>query len=55
MTGIYVLWVLIPNVELEDIDKVDTLKADSRGRVAIGPEFADRAVKVYVVDAECDQ
>lgn len=36
-------------MELDEIDKVDTLKADHRGRVAIGPEFADSEVKVFVV------
>ena len=40
-------------MELTDLDKVDTVTADDRGRVTLGIDFADETVKVYVerVDA----
>ena len=40
-------------MELTDLDKVDTVTADDRGRVTLGTDFADETVKVYVerVDA----
>ena len=46
-------WVLDPRVQLSDLDKVDTVTADDRGRVTLGTDFADETVKVYVerVDA----
>ena len=40
-------------MQLTDLDKVDTVTADDRGRVTLGTEFANMDVKVYVerVDA----
>lgn len=33
-------------------DEIKTLKADSRGRVNLGTEYADQEVKVAVLDAD---
>jgi hypothetical protein len=35
-------------MDLPEVDKVDTMTADDRGRVTLGSEFADADVKVYV-------
>lgn len=42
------MWVFHPCVQLSDLDKVDTVTADDRGRVTLGTEFANADVKVYV-------
>lgn len=39
------------NLEITPGDLKDR-KADSKGRVAIGPEYADKQVVVAVIDAE---
>lgn len=31
-------------------DRIDTLKADGRGRVCLGTDYADRRVRVAVVE-----
>lgn len=33
-------------------DQTKTLKADSRGRVCLGPEYKDREVAVIILDEE---
>jgi len=39
---------MIPTMDLKEVDKVETVTADNRGRVTLGKEFADEDVKVYV-------
>ncbi|WP_275040122.1 hypothetical protein [Natrialba taiwanensis] len=36
-------------------DKVETLKADDRGRVNLGIEFANKTVKVSVIEVEDEE
>jgi hypothetical protein len=33
-----------------DPDDIETKKADSRGRVTLGPEYADKRVRVAVLE-----
>jgi len=40
------------NLELDEFDHVKTYKADSRGRITLGTEYADENVKVVVVEKE---
>lgn len=42
-------------MDLTQVDKVDTVTADDRGRVYLGSEFADADVKVYVERVEADE
>lgn len=35
-----------------DVKMVETLSADSRGRVTIGAEYADKDVAIAVIDTE---
>jgi len=52
-TGFYGYVGLLPiRMEPTELDKVDTLTADGRGRVTLGAEFADENVKVYVERVE---
>ncbi len=39
------------NIEVP-VDEVLNLKADSQGRVSLGPEYSDEVVKVVIVDDE---
>jgi hypothetical protein len=39
-------------MEPDELDKVDTVTADERGRITIGVEFAEQDVKVYVKRVE---
>lgn len=39
-------------IHIEDVDKIETLKADDRGRVSLGKEYAEREVKIVVVDTD---
>lgn len=39
-------------ISIEEIDIKEPRKADARGRVALGPEYADKKVRVIVVEAE---
>jgi hypothetical protein len=41
-------------MDLKEVDKVDTVTADDRGRVTLGSEFADADVKVYVERVQND-
>ena len=42
-------------MDLTQVDKVDTVTADERGRVTLGSEFADDDVKVYVKRVQADE
>jgi hypothetical protein len=42
-------------MDLTEVDKVDTMTADSRGRVTLGSDFADANVKVYVKRVDDDE
>lgn len=39
-------------MEPNELDKVETLTADDRGRVTLGIDFAETEVKVYVERVE---
>lgn len=39
-------------LELDDFEQITTKKADSRGRVALGTDYADEEVKLVVVRKE---
>lgn len=39
-------------IELDDFDKIETMEADSRGRVTLGTDYADQEIKIVVVDSE---
>lgn len=39
-------------LELDDFREITTMKADSRGRVTLGSEYADKTVKIVVVRKE---
>jgi len=41
-------------MDLKEVDKVDTVTADDRGRITLGAEFADADVKVYVERVDTD-
>ena len=49
------VWGNNPRMDLKEIDKVDTVTADNRGRVHLGPEFADEDVKVYAERVDNDE
>lgn len=42
-------------MELDKLDKVDTVSADKRGRVYLGPEFANDDVKLYIERVAADE
>lgn len=39
-------------LELDDFDHIKTYKADDRGRVTLGADYAGKEVKVVVVGVE---
>ena len=44
---------LLPiRMQPNELDKVDTVTADERGRITLGVEFAEQDVKVYVERVE---
>jgi hypothetical protein len=46
----------MPKVEIElEATKIKERQADERGRVALGPEFADAQVRVAVVETLGEQ
>lgn len=42
------------NVEL-DVTEVKEVKADERGRVNLGTEYADKRLKVAIVEVDADE
>lgn len=40
------------NLELDDFEKITTKKADDRGRITLGTEYAEKQVKIVVVRTE---
>lgn len=42
-------------MDLQKVDKVDTVTADDRGRVTLGSEFSNAEVKVYVERVDNDE
>ena len=42
-------------MELDDFEQITTKKADSRGRVTLGSEYAGERVKIVVVGVEGEE
>lgn len=38
-------------LEVEDPEKLDWLKADSQGRVTLGPKYASKDIRICVIGA----